>query len=91
MVETQAKLNRGNVIDPRAGRITLAEYAAHWQAAQMHRPSTAEVTHTVAALRRCGDGRSRGPGSSCPEVPLHGGAVSRASRMVARVDHPDTW
>ncbi|MFP5321124.1 MAG: hypothetical protein ACLGIC_04675 [Acidimicrobiia bacterium] len=38
VVETQAQLNRGNVIDPRAGQITLAEYAAQWHAAQMHRP-----------------------------------------------------
>lgn len=50
VVETQAQLNRGNVIDPRAGQITLAEYAAQWQAAQMHRPSTAEVT--ASRLRR---------------------------------------
>jgi hypothetical protein len=46
----QAELNRGNVIDPRAGQITLAEYAAQWQAAQMHRPSTAEATESQ--LRR---------------------------------------
>ncbi|HEU5085248.1 MAG TPA: tyrosine-type recombinase/integrase [Acidimicrobiales bacterium] len=50
VVETQAQLNRGNVIDPRAGQITLAEYAAQWQAAQMHRPSTAEATES--RLRR---------------------------------------
>ena len=50
VVETQAELNRGNVIDPRAGQITLAEYAAQWQAAQMHRPSTTEATES--RLRR---------------------------------------
>src|SRR3546814_14421347 len=50
VVETQAELNRGNVIDPRAGQITLAEYAAQWQAAQMHRPSTTESTES--RLRR---------------------------------------
>jgi hypothetical protein len=50
VVETQAQLNRGNVIDPRAGQITLAEYAGQWQAAQMYRPSTAEVT--ASRLRR---------------------------------------
>ncbi|MFP5577447.1 MAG: hypothetical protein ACLGIZ_04310 [Acidimicrobiia bacterium] len=38
------------MIDPRAGQITLAEYAAQWQAAQMHRPSTAEATES--RLRR---------------------------------------
>lgn len=32
VVETQAQLNRGNVIDPRASQITLVEYALQWQA-----------------------------------------------------------
>ena len=50
VVETQAELNRGNVIDPRAGQVTLAEYAAQWQVAQMNRRSTAEATES--RLRR---------------------------------------
>lgn len=33
--------SRGLYVDPSAGRITVAQYAKTWQAAQVHRPSTA--------------------------------------------------
>lgn len=36
----EADKARGQWLDPRAGKVTFAEYAAQWQAAQLHRPGT---------------------------------------------------
>lgn len=35
--------SRGLYVDPSAGRVTLAEYARQWQAAQVHRASTIDT------------------------------------------------
>lgn len=35
--------SRGLYVDPSAGRVTLAEYARQWQAAQVHRASTVDT------------------------------------------------
>ena len=42
--ETQAELNRGNIVDPSSGRVTVREYAETWRSMQVHRHSTASVT-----------------------------------------------
>src|SRR4051794_16598501 len=39
--EVTASVLTGNYVDPRAGKVTFAEYAKAWQAAQIHRPNTA--------------------------------------------------
>lgn len=44
LVDVQSEMARGGFIDPHRGRITVAEYAQVWQAAQMHRASTTAVT-----------------------------------------------
>lgn len=50
--------SRGLYVDPAAGRITLAEYAKQWQAAQVHRASSADTfdshlrNHIVPTLGR---------------------------------------
>ena len=41
---TQADIHRGVYIDPRAGRITVTEYAEQWRTTLLHRGSTAELT-----------------------------------------------
>ena len=41
---------QGRYIDPRAGTVTVAEYATRWTAAQHWRPSTAERTANVLRL-----------------------------------------
>lgn len=38
--EAESKLDRGTWIDPRSHRTTFRDYAALWQAAQVHRPQT---------------------------------------------------
>lgn len=38
----RADVNRGQYIDPRAGRVTMADYWASWRAAMLHRASTAD-------------------------------------------------
>lgn len=48
--ETTAALVTGQYVDPRAGRVTLREYAETWRRAQVHRPST--QAHTETMLRR---------------------------------------
>ena len=42
--EQLAAAQRGDWIDPKAGRVTFGEYAAAWAAQQPHRPSTAAAT-----------------------------------------------
>jgi integrase len=39
-----ADISRGQYVDPRAGKLTVAEYAEQWRKMQLHRPSTAERT-----------------------------------------------
>ncbi len=46
LVNAQAEMNRGHYIDPGAGRISLRDYAEQWRVAQVHRPSTADVTRS---------------------------------------------
>src|SRR5437660_3988713 len=52
----QADIARGTWVDPRAGRVTLGEYAEAWGAGQVWRPSTARAfrirleTHIAPAL-----------------------------------------
>lgn len=38
-----ADISRGQYVDPRAGKITVAEYSERWRAQQLHRDSTAEL------------------------------------------------
>jgi integrase len=46
----RADISRGQYIDPRAGRLTVAEFAETWRKGQLHRASTAE--RTERAIRR---------------------------------------
>ncbi|WP_197320594.1 site-specific integrase [Saccharomonospora sp. NB11] len=43
----RADISRGQYVDPRAGKLTVAEYADHWRRTQLHRQSTAERTERV--------------------------------------------
>jgi hypothetical protein len=45
-----ADISRGQYIDPRAGKITIAEYASQWRAHQFHRNSTAEIVERAFRL-----------------------------------------
>jgi hypothetical protein len=45
-----ADISRGQYVDPRAGQITVGEYAELWRKTQLHRDSTAE--RTERAIRR---------------------------------------
>lgn len=42
----EADLLRGTYIDPRAGQVTLAEYAEQWMAAQVWRPTTRDLAES---------------------------------------------
>ncbi|MFI6068222.1 tyrosine-type recombinase/integrase [Micromonospora sp. NPDC051227] len=42
--EVEHKLNTGQYIDPKAGKVTLREYAEAWRAAAVHRENTASRT-----------------------------------------------
>lgn len=46
----QADISRGLYIDPRAGRVTVAEYAETWRRQQLHRGSTEERVERVIRL-----------------------------------------
>lgn len=46
---TQADISRGQYIDPRAGKITVGEYADRWRGHQLHRAST--IARVESALR----------------------------------------
>jgi integrase len=50
LAQVQADLTRGAYVDPRAGQVTVAAYAAQWRAEQLHRASTAEFVER--AFRR---------------------------------------
>lgn len=45
-----ADISRGQYVDPRAGRITVAEYAELWRSQQLHRDSTIERTERAIRL-----------------------------------------
>jgi integrase len=47
---TQADISRGQYIDPRAGKATVAEYAETWRKQQLHRKSTAERAESAVRL-----------------------------------------
>lgn len=42
-----ADISRGQYVDPRAGKLTVAEYAEQWRRSLLHRGSTAERTERV--------------------------------------------
>ena len=44
--ETTASVVTGQYVDPKAGRVTVREYAEQWRAAQVHREGT--VDHEIA-------------------------------------------
>jgi integrase len=45
-----ADISRGQYIDPRAGKITIAEYSAQWQPHQLHQDSTADMVERAFRL-----------------------------------------
>jgi integrase len=49
-VNMHADISRGQYIDPRAGKITVEEYAVRWRAAQLHRDSTADMVERAFRL-----------------------------------------
>src|SRR3954465_7397150 len=56
--EVTASVLTGQYVDPRAGKVTFAEYAAIWQAQQIHRANTATAIDTslrVHVIPRFGD------------------------------------
>lgn len=48
--QVTASVQTGTYIDPKAGRVTLAEYAAGWEAAQVGRPATLAITDNALRL-----------------------------------------
>ncbi|HEV3355148.1 MAG TPA: hypothetical protein VG247_00035 [Pseudonocardiaceae bacterium] len=46
----QADISRGQYIDPRAGKISIAEYAEGWRNQQLHRVATAARVESVLRL-----------------------------------------
>lgn len=49
-VSVHADISRGQYIDPRAGKITIAEYAPRWRAQQLHRDSTTDIVERAFRL-----------------------------------------
>jgi integrase len=49
-VNMHADISRGRYIDPRAGQITVAEYADRWRGMQLHRDSTADMVERALRL-----------------------------------------
>ncbi len=49
-VNMHADISRGQYVDPRAGRVTVAEYAERWRVAQLHRDSTADLVERAIRL-----------------------------------------
>ncbi|MGH3796805.1 MAG: tyrosine-type recombinase/integrase [Pseudonocardiaceae bacterium] len=49
-ISMHADISRGQYIDPRAGKITISEYAAQWRAHQLHRDSTADMVERAFRL-----------------------------------------
>ncbi|NMH91288.1 site-specific integrase [Pseudonocardia bannensis] len=48
--DMRSDISRGRYIDPRAGRLTVAEYAEQWRAQQLHRDSTADMVERAFRL-----------------------------------------
>lgn len=46
----RADISRGKWIDPRAGKVTVAEYAEVWRAQQLHRDSTTDMVERAFRL-----------------------------------------
>ncbi len=46
-----SSLVRGDYVDPKAGKVTFREFAEQWRAAQVFRPSTAEVVRRSLMVR----------------------------------------
>jgi len=66
-----ASVVRGDYVDPKAGAVTLAEYAGRWQASHVSRDNTARIADN-ALLRQAAD---RGGGvqtlqRGCPNLEL---------------------
>jgi len=61
-----AMMNRGEWLDPRAGRTTFGEYAKRWQAIQVHRPSTAAGVAANLRLHMLPTFETRSLGSILP-------------------------
>lgn len=49
-VNMHADISRGQYIDPRAGKITVAEYGRQWRGMQLHRDSTADMVERAFRL-----------------------------------------
>lgn len=49
-VNMEADISRGQYVDPRAGKVTVAEYAEQWRNQQLHRDSTRDMVER--AFRR---------------------------------------
>ncbi|MCA1703025.1 MAG: site-specific integrase [Actinobacteria bacterium] len=49
-VSVLADISRGQYVDPRAGKITIAEYASQWRAHQLHRDSTTDIVERAFRL-----------------------------------------
>lgn len=50
LAQVRADQLRGTYVDPRAGRVTLNDYAAQWLAAQGHRPGTRQLYERTLRL-----------------------------------------
>lgn len=48
--DMRSDISRGRYIDPRAGRVTVTEYAEQWRAQQLHRDSTADMVERAFRL-----------------------------------------
>jgi integrase len=49
-VNMHADISRGQYVDPRAGKITVADYGEQWRALQLHRDSTAVMVERAFRL-----------------------------------------
>ena len=50
LAQVEADLVRGAYVDPQAGQVTVAAYAAQWRGEQLHRDSTAEFVERAFRL-----------------------------------------
>lgn len=48
--EIRASVNRGQYVDPSAGKITVTEYAKQWRSTRLHRDSTVELVERALRL-----------------------------------------
>jgi hypothetical protein len=49
-VNMHADISRGQYIDPRAGKVTVADYSIQWRSGQLHRDSTADMVERAFRL-----------------------------------------